>query len=184
MLSRRVGFVIFYAPRMPADPFARSVFIRSLYSRSLPSRRHANAHTLGGTPPPKTPPPGTPQGPPPTPGEGGEGRGPSGPRGTAYTQSKFFRMLKSLKFEILRNFGVTINYSCRVSCRILGVLLSQPCIVEAGPKRPHFCTYKPPSARPGLLSSKCGPGQCWHRPKRGRLYATKIIIWGRNCTNN
>ena len=45
-------------------------------------------------------------------------------------------------------------------------------------------TGLPPSARPGLLSSKCGPGQCWHRPKRGRLYATKIIIWGRNCTNN
>ena len=39
---------ILYAPRMPADPFARSVFIRSLYSRSLPSKRHANAHTLGG----------------------------------------------------------------------------------------------------------------------------------------
>ena len=40
--------MILYAPRMPADPFARSVFIRSLYSRSLPSKRHANAHTLGG----------------------------------------------------------------------------------------------------------------------------------------
>ena len=39
---------ILYAPRMPADPFARSVFIRSLYSRSLPTKRHANAHTLGG----------------------------------------------------------------------------------------------------------------------------------------
>ena len=33
---------------------------------------------------------------------------------------------------------MTINYSCRVSCRILGVLLSQPCIVEVGPKRPHW----------------------------------------------
>ena len=40
--------LVLYAPRMPADPFARSVFIRSLYSRSLPSKRHANAHTLGG----------------------------------------------------------------------------------------------------------------------------------------
>ena len=37
---------------------ARSVFIRSLHSRSVPCQRRANAHTLGGTPPPRTPPPG------------------------------------------------------------------------------------------------------------------------------
>ena len=62
---------ILYAPRMPADPFARSVFLRSLHSRSVLRQRHANAHTLGGAPPPKTPPPGTPPG---TPGGvGGEG---------------------------------------------------------------------------------------------------------------
>ena len=40
---------ILYAPRMPADPFARSVFARSLYARSVPCQRHANAHTLGRT---------------------------------------------------------------------------------------------------------------------------------------
>ena len=28
-------FIDFYAPRLPADPFARSVFIRSLYARSV-----------------------------------------------------------------------------------------------------------------------------------------------------
>ena len=70
--------------------------------------------------------------------------------GTVYTQRKLFRMLKSLK----NRKGVKIVYSCHVSCRILGVLLSHPCIVEVGPKRPHFCTYKPPSERSGLLSSK------------------------------
>ena len=98
---------ILYAPRMPADPFARSVFTRSSYSRSVLCQRHANAHSLSGTPPPKTPPPGTPTPPPspPTPPprfyapRGGGGKGPfgplgplRGPGGTAYTQRKLFRM--------------------------------------------------------------------------------------------
>ena len=123
--------------RAPADPFARSVFLRSLHSRSVLRQRHANAHTLGGTPPPKTPPPGTPPRPP---------RVGGGPKGGVYTQRKLFRMLKSLKFRK----GVKIA-QLPVSCRILGVLLSHPCIVEVGPKRPHFCTYKRPAARSGLL---------------------------------
>ena len=55
--------------------------------------------------------------------------------------------------NLLKDFGVTIPYSCHVSCRILGVLLSHPCIVEVGPKRPHFCTYKPPlcKVRPAFI---------------------------------
>ena len=99
-----VFMLILYAPRMPADPFARSVFIRSLYSRSLPSKRHANAHTLGGGDQgtqrrgPRGP--GTARGR--TRAARAHGRtralrarwgpsgpwAPSGPKGTAYTQQK------------------------------------------------------------------------------------------------
>ena len=44
---------ILYAPRMPADPFARSEFTRSFVFSFRASKRHVNAHTLGGTPPPE-----------------------------------------------------------------------------------------------------------------------------------
>ena len=67
------GRRILYAPRMPADPFARSVFIRSLYSRSLPSKRHANAHTLGGG------------------DQGTQRRGPRGPGGGARADARCAR---------------------------------------------------------------------------------------------
>ena len=93
---------------------------------------------------------------------------PSGPRGRLYATKAIPNV--DIIF-ILKDFRVTISYSCNVSCRILGVLLSHPCIVEVGLKRPHFCTYKPPS---GLLSSKCELGQ-YHHPKRGLLYATRTI---------
>ena len=36
-----------YAPRMPADPFARSEFTRSLVFSLRAYKHHANAHTLG-----------------------------------------------------------------------------------------------------------------------------------------
>ena len=38
---------ILYAPRMPADPFARSEFTRSFVFSLRACKRHANAHTLG-----------------------------------------------------------------------------------------------------------------------------------------
>ena len=70
-----------YAPRMPADPFARSVFIRSLYARSVLCQRHANAHTLGGTQGlgPRTP-------------RKGEAPWRSGPMGAIGMIPKLFRM--------------------------------------------------------------------------------------------
>ena len=39
--------LILYAPRMPADPFARSEFTRSLVFSLRAYKHHANAHTLG-----------------------------------------------------------------------------------------------------------------------------------------
>ena len=44
-----VFWMTLYAPRMPADPFARSVFTRSEVFPLRACKRHANAHTLGGT---------------------------------------------------------------------------------------------------------------------------------------
>ena len=74
----------FYAPRMPADPFARSVFLRSLHSRSVLRQRHANAHTLGGTQGlgPRTP----------RKGGGGAPSAPLGPMGAIGIIPKLFRM--------------------------------------------------------------------------------------------
>ena len=47
--------ITLYAPRLPADPLARSEFTRYFVHSLLSDKRHANAHTLGGTPPQEPP---------------------------------------------------------------------------------------------------------------------------------
>ena len=67
-------------------------------------------------------------------GEGG--RGPSGPLGPFGAQGDRLYATKAIPnvevTSILKDFGVTISYSCHVSC---GVGLSHLSIVEVGPKR-------------------------------------------------
>ena len=120
------------APRIPADPFARSVrMLTPCECLLLASQAPCECSHPGWDPTPQNP---TPRDPPPGPpglggGEGRRGGGalrapwaPSGPKGTVYTQRKLFRMVKSLKFRK----WVKVVYSCHVSCRSLGVGLKGP----------------------------------------------------------
>ena len=58
--------MILYAPRLPADPLARSECIRSFVCSLRALQAPCLGTTLGGTPPSRTPPPGTPPSPLPT----------------------------------------------------------------------------------------------------------------------
>ena len=94
-------------------------------------QRHANAHTLGGAPPPKTPPPGTPR---------GEGAlrapwAPSGPRGGRLYATKAIPngidLLRRLLYELFECAHVTF-----VSFQAGKLYVRDtPCIVEVGSKK-------------------------------------------------
>ena len=66
-------------------------------------------------------------------GAGGEGEWPFGAQGDRLYATKAIPNVEVT--SILKDFGVTISYSCHVSCRILGVLLSHTCSIEVGPKK-------------------------------------------------